>query len=108
MGRGFWLLVPKKDREKWALPLSTYEKDVSSTTVLRLAVKAFAGEEFIDLRLWGRSKSDKLYPKRNGICMRLSLWETALKLFSDNNVLRVRAIDEPSLSTPNKPLEIQE
>lgn len=61
----------------------------------------------LDLRIWGRSKDDKLFPRRNGICMKPVDWKLALKLFTDNNVVREEQPDAPSLSTPNKPLDTE-
>lgn len=74
------------NRDSWALPIETFEVSISDVTVLRLARKSFAGGEVLDLRLWGRGKKGNLYPKRQGLCMRSSFWELALKLFKDNSL----------------------
>lgn len=67
--------------------LDVYDAELSEKTVIRVSVKVFDGVQFFDLRLWGRTKDGKLYPKRSGICMRSTFWQVALKLFSDNGLM---------------------
>lgn len=80
------------NKDNWSLPIATYEKALSTQTVLRLSQKAFAGEEMVDLRLWKLAKKGNYYPSRSGLCMRLSFWKEALKLFNDNGMGNIEGI----------------
>ena len=81
----------RQKRPDIGLELEHFDGHISERTVIRICLKVFGKEEVLDLRLWHVDKQGKLYPGRGqGICMRASSWELALKLFKDNHLPRTR------------------
>ena len=85
--------MPDKElegRDRAGVLIGQFDVSLTDSTVIRLSQKVFGMDEVLDLRLWGRSKTGNLYPRKGqGLCMKTKNWIPALKLFTDNHLVRV-------------------
>lgn len=87
-------------KESPMLVMGYSDRNYSEQTVIRLQRKVLGDKEIYDLRLWGRTKEGKLYPRfAKGVSLNALGWSYAFEMFKENGW--------PILSTTNKKLEGQ-
>lgn len=74
------------DDSKWHIE-SFKDYPLSDKTVVRISHKISNGLHYIDVRLWGVSRVQKLYPTHKGVCLNQKFWHGIVKVMGENGML---------------------